>query len=246
MCTPPESLDDSATSSTAAAPPAATPPAAPGRTRSMPRHSIAEGFLAEFVTHLQSLAGGKKTEALACEIAVDVAKYLYFANAEAVQPASLVRRALLTQFVSTLEGMGIGTSGIRTKLVRLRLAIQFYALTREGEEDEDLVGRKVEQTKQLLETMRGCVAIERAREECSRLEDFQPPSLDGVAEFLSSTQLSVKIAVLNSRMHSGGQVSDGELEEAQLILVGRVMYRYVQHPSTYTYTYMYVYVYVYV
>lgn len=231
-CTsPPPTLFDN-TPSTAATPPASTPPATPasgGRTRTMPRHSITEGFLAEFVAHLQTLAGGKKTPTVAQEIATDVAKFLFFANPEAAEPDNLLKRVLLTRFITTLEEKGIGSSGIRTKLVRLRLAIQFFMITQEGEAEEDFIIRRAEQATNFLETVRGCVALERAREDRQRLDEFRPPSLDGVNEFLSSSWLSTKVALLGGRLQSGGQATTAELEEAQLIVMGRLMYRCVQH-----------------
>ena len=193
----------------------------------MQRHPIDSGFLADLVQHLTTMAGGRRTETVAREIAIDVSKYLYFAHREEVAPHHLIMRSKLTSFVSTLEAMGIRTLGIRTKLVYLRLAIQYYVLTREGEEDEELVNQRSQHAIQLLESVRGCVAVERAREDRQRLESFVPPSLVGVHDFLTSSRLSTRVALLTSRLQSGQQAATAEMEEVQLILAGRVMYRYV-------------------
>ena len=216
----------------------------------MQRHRIDGGFLADLAQHLTTMAGGRRTETVAREIAVDVSKYLYFAHREEVAPHHLLTRSKLTSFVSTLEAMGVGSSGIRTKLVRLRLAIKYYVLTREGEEDEELVNRRSEHAIQLLESVRGCVAVERAREDRQRLESFVPPSLAGVNDFLTSSRLSTRVALLTSRLQSGQQATIAELEEVQLIILGRMMYRYVSHlggcydisgirPALHVHVYMY-------
>lgn len=193
----------------------------------MPRHPTTEGFLEDFTAYLQTLAGGKKTEALAREAAVDVAKFLYLANPQQVEPGRLLQRSSLTQFVATLEEMGVGSSGIRTKLVRLRLAIQYYVLTCEGGEDEERVTRRAELAVQLLQNVRGCVAVEKGKEYRKRLDSFCPPSLEGVGDFLTCSWLSAKISLLSGRLRSGGEATASELEEAGLIIVGRVMYRYM-------------------
>ena len=200
----------------------------------MPRHSLEEGFLAAFVAHLQTLAGGKKSGTVATEIGIDVAKYLYFANPELSDPENLLTRNRLTGFVTTLEQMGVGSSGIRTKMTRLRQAMQFFELTCEGREDEAAVSRRAEHAKQLLEGLRGCVAQERAREERQRLNLFQPPPLDDVGSFLSSSRLSAQITLLGGRLQARGHATTAELEEAQLIIAGRVMYRYVKQTHMYT------------
>ncbi len=67
-------------------------------------------------SYLGSLSGGSKSIKVQTEAAVDLGKYLHFANSEVVDPNEIVNMVQIENFVKMLAKLGIGPSGQVSKL----------------------------------------------------------------------------------------------------------------------------------
>ncbi len=65
---------------------------------------------------LGSLSGGSKSVKVQTEAAVDLGKYLYFANSEIVDANEIVNMVQIENFIKMLAKLGIGPSGQVSKL----------------------------------------------------------------------------------------------------------------------------------
>ena len=133
-----------------------------------------EKILHDFVGNLQSFNGGRTPPAEARQIAVDVSKYLAFANQRRCQWSDLADMDRLFKYIDLLQNTSmIGPNGIVTKIHRLQQALLY--LRRTGL--EDIPAGVTEKDRTALSLSQGIEA------------DTSPAVLTKIRELFSNQQL---------------------------------------------------------
>ena len=197
-----------------------------GRTDGAGRFSLDEPFLAAFSEYLGSRSGGKKSKVQIQEICTDVSKYLWHVDSSKCDPLSLLSRADVRSYVSSLEAGGIGPSGLLTKLRRISMAIQCFQLRCEDLPNE----REVFESGTLVQNMISNICTSLSREkshlQSSKLERFAQklPDLSEIAKFITCPSVD---AFYNETVKesSQGLVSREKLYQSMIIVAGRIMLR---------------------
>ena len=143
-----------------------------GRTDAAGRFQLDSPFLVNFADYLVSCIGGKKKPSQVTEICMEVSKYLWFANSEALDPEALLSRSMIRKFVSEMESEGVGPSRMLTKLRRLLMAIRCQELSCEDLDTENDVLEKARSVQNMISQL--CIGLgrEKAVIQSNKLDSF--------------------------------------------------------------------------
>ena len=156
-----------------------------------------ERILVDFVGNLQSFDGGRTPPAEARQIAVDVSKYLAFANQQRCQWSNLTDIDRLFKYVDLLQNTSmIGPNGIVTKIHRLQQAVLY--LRRTGLEDiPAVIMDRLEKWKASFSKDRTALSLSRGIG-----ADTSPAVLTKIRELFSNQQLREHLQEIKETIRS--------------------------------------------
>ena len=162
---------------------------------------------------------------MALECATDVAKFLYHTKPEELTSRLLLSRTAILAYNNKLEEVGVQASGRQTKLRRIDWAIDFLLLSEEGADDEPELMRKCKLVASLLKQLNSTMGKERSNQEVTRDQDFTPPSLGDVSEFIRSGELTAQSAKLYMGVSKGDKISNTVKTDEMLTVMAHIAYR---------------------
>ena len=96
-----------------------------GSTKSFGKHTIEEGDLKTFLDWLQSVDGRERSPSQVQQIAVDVSKYLFFADSSKVDLTMAYNVDKANEFLDALKKQGLRAVGILGKILCLQNLLSF-------------------------------------------------------------------------------------------------------------------------
>lgn len=97
-----------------------------GSTKHLPRFDIdAEPLLLDFIDNLISFDGGAHSLTEAKQIAIDISKFMAFADPTRAKWSGLINVDKMKDYIQKLTTDGIGPDGLTTKTNRLTLAVKY-------------------------------------------------------------------------------------------------------------------------
>ena len=156
-----------------------------------------EKILLDFVANLQSFDGGRTPPTEARQIAVDVSKYLAFANQRRCQWSDLADMDRLFKYIDLLQNTSmISPNGIVTKIHRLQQAVLY--LRRTGLEDIPTgVTERLDKWKASFSKDRTALSVSRGIE-----ADTSPAVLTKIHELFSNQQLQEHLQEIKETIRS--------------------------------------------
>jgi len=96
-----------------------------GSTRAFPHYKVKETDLVQFFDNLTSFDGGNRSSTEAMQIAMDVSKFLAFADNKQLSWKNLFDIDRMKSYFEYLKKCGIGPDGILTKIERMQTCIKY-------------------------------------------------------------------------------------------------------------------------
>ena len=197
-------------------------------TRSYPHYCLdANPSLEDFRLHLQGLDGGRKSERDARQVAMDVAKYLYFANSHEINWGTLVDLEAIKAYIRELKNNGVGVEGQLTKLDRFSMALAFTKL-----HSNQLSWPVIDHANDRLKTWRQSLRKARPLLQFERDEHHAEEELDvSVLDDLNSDELLAELDEVTRKAERNMHLSSQEVDLMVAFLFATMVYKNSQRPG---------------
>ena len=193
--------------------------------RNISSYPPTEPCLLEFASYLGSRIGGKKSARQVGEIVADVGKYLWFADEVNCDINNCLKSKTIRKYADYIEAkLKIGPSGIISKLMRIKMALEMVELESEDSPEESTVVALSRKAKETISRLCAPLRKEKYRKQASKLEEFssEVPDLGEVRDFLEDekwTRFIEKVA------YSVTTATVDEMKKAMVVVAGRLMLR---------------------